>query len=326
VDIVQLLILTRNNDDSRKGFAMIQSIVGAFGNVLSEVFTFVPRLVSFLVILLIGWLVGIGVEKVLTALLHKLGFERLSRRIGMSDMEQRMGIKMDSAQILGKIAFWFIFLIFLVPATNALNLVTISNILNMLVDYVPNIFVAVLVLFLGTILGFFAGDIIRGTKSAARMGHPEIFGNIVRWAIIGFACLIALEQLKIAPALITVLFAAVVGGLALAFGLSFGLGGRDPAQRLLSRGEGRLMSTRPYDPNQIVQQAHSDLAYSEQMGQIPQPSSSEPMSYSSNAPGTQQAVPPEPQGYDNPKGYEKPKGYNNPPTPPHRPQRPSPRS
>jgi len=324
VDIVQLLILTQNTLDSRKGFAMLQSIFGAFGNVLSEVFTFVPRLVSFLVILLIGWLVGIGVEKVLTALLHKLGFERLSRRIGMTEMEQRMGIKMDSAQILGKIAFWFIFLIFLVPATNALNLVTISNILNMLVDYVPNIFVAVLVLFLGTILGFFAGDFIRGTKSAARMGHPEIFGNIVRWAIIGFACLIALEQLKIAPALITVLFAAVMGGLALAFGLSFGLGGRDSAQRLLSRGEGRLLTTRPYNPDQIVQQAHSDLAYSEQVGHIPQSSSSEPMSYSSSPSGTQQAVPPEPQGYDNPQGYDKPKGSDNPP--PRRPQRPSPRS
>jgi hypothetical protein len=310
-------VFTSNKEDPRKGDLMAQSIISAFGNGLSEVFSFIPRLVGFLVILFVGWLVGIAVAKVLTALLRKIGFERLSNRIGMTRMEQRMGIKMDSAQILGKIAFWFIFLIFLVPATDALGVPTISNVLNMLVDYVPNIFVAVLVLFLGTILGVLAGDIIRGTATASKMGHPEILGNIVRWAIIGFACLIALEQLKIAPALITVLFAAVVGGLALAFGLSFGLGGRDSAQRLLSRSEGRLMTSQPYDPNQIVQQARGDLAHTEQVGYNPQASST---AYGGS--GTQKNVPPAPQSYDTSTGYDNP--TSSPQRPPQRPSTPRP--
>jgi len=271
---------------------MIQSTVSAFGNALSGVFSFIPRLVGFLVILFVGWLVGIAVQKVLTALLRKVGFERLSNRIGMTNLERRMGMKMDSAQLLGKVAFWFIFLLFLVPATDALGLPTVSNTLTALVDYIPNIFVAILVLFLGTLLGVFAGDIVRGTTTASKMGHPEVFGNIVRWAIIGFACLIALEQLRIAPDLITVLFTAIVGGLALAFGLAFGLGGRDPAQRLLSRGEGQLITSRPYDPNQIVQQARGDLAHTEQVGYSPQVSSTAPTAYSS-ASGTQQTVPPQ---------------------------------
>ncbi len=278
---------------------MIQSTINAFGNALSGVFSFIPRLVGFLVILLVGWIVGIAVDKALTALLRKVGFDRLSNRIGMTNLERRMGMKMDSAQLLGRVAFWFIFLLFLVPATDALGLPTVSNTLTTLVDYIPNIFVAILVLFLGTLLGVFAGDLVRGTTSASRVGHPEVFGNIVRWAIIGFACLIALQQLQIAPALITVLFSAIVGGLALAFGLSFGLGGRESAQRLLSRGEGRLMAAQPYDPNQIVQQARSDLAHSEQLGYSPSASSTAPTSYGS-VPGTQQTVPPAPQSYDNP--------------------------
>jgi hypothetical protein len=244
---------------------MIQSIINAFGNALSGVFSFIPRLVGFLVILFVGWLVGIAVDKTLTALLRKVGFERLSNRVGITNLERRMGLRMDSAQILGRVAFWFIFLLFLVPATDALGLPTVSSTLTTLVDYIPNIFVAILVLFLGTLLGVFAGDIVRGTTTASRMGNPQLFGNITRWAIIGFSCLIALQQLQIAPALITVLFSAIVGGLALAFGLSFGLGGRDSAQRLLSRGEGRLVTSRPYDPNQIVQQAQSDLTHTEQV-------------------------------------------------------------
>ena len=297
---------------------MIQSTINAFGSALSGVFSFIPRLVGFLVILLVGWLVGIAVDKALTLLLRKVGFERLSNRIGMTNLERRMGMRMDSAQLLGRVAFWFIFLLFLVPATDALGLPTVSSTLTGLVDYIPNIFVAILVLFLGTLLGVFVGDIIRGTTTASKMGNPNMLGTIARWSIIGFACLIALEQLQIAPSLITVLFTAIVGGLALAFGLSFGLGGRESAQRLLSRGEGKLVTSRPYDPNQIVQQAHSDLAHTEQVGQGYTPSqvsSEAPTAYGSSMPGSQQTVPPAPQSYDNPT------------IPPQRPpQRPTPRS
>ncbi len=290
---------------------MIQSTINAFGNALSGVFSFIPRLVGFLVILLVGWLVGIAVDKTLTALLRKVGFERLSNRIGMTNLERRMGMKMDSAQLLGRVAFWFIFLLFLVPATDALGLPTVSSTLTTLVDYIPNIFVAILVLFLGTLLGVFVGDIVRGTSTASKMGNPQIFGNITRWAIIGFSCLIALQQLQIAPALITVLFTAIVGALALAFGLSFGLGGREAAQHLLSRSEGKLLTSRPYDPNQIVQQAHADLSHSEQAGQgYTSPTAS--AAYGSDGP--QQMVPPV-QGYDNPT-----------PPPQRPPQRPIPRA
>jgi hypothetical protein len=283
---------------------MIQAIIGAFSSALSAVFNFIPRLVGFLVILLIGWLVGIGVEKVLTLLLRKVGFERLSERVGLSRLERRIGLRMDASQLLGKVAFWFVFLIFLVPATDALGLPTVSSTLNALVDYIPNIFVAILVLFLGALLGIFIGDIVRNATRNSRIGSPNIFGGIVRWAIIGFSALIALEQLQIAPSLIVVLFTSIMGALALAFGLAFGLGGRESAQRLLARTESNVMVSRPYDPNQITQQARSDLEYSDRLGQQQQSAQRQattpPMSQS------QQTVPPFQQGYTNEPQNQRP--------------------
>lgn len=246
---------------------MLQAILNAFGSALGLIFSFVPRFVAFLVILLVGWIVGYLVQKAVTLLLHKAGFARFAERTGLTRMEQRMGIRMDAARILGKIAFWFIFLIFLIPAANSLGLVTVTNILNNIVDYLPNVFVAVLVLFLGTLLAIFASDLARGATRASRLGNPNIIATIVRWAIIAFAAMIALEQLRIAPSLITALFTAIVAGLALAFGLAFGLGGRDTAQRWLARNESAMLANRPYSPEQIVQQARTDLAHSEQMGQ-----------------------------------------------------------
>jgi len=213
------------------------AILTSFTNALNLVFAFIPKLISFLVILLVGWIVASVVSKAVTFLLRKIGFDRLSERIGLSRLEQRMGLRMDAAGILGKIVYWFIFLIFLVPAVDSLGLTTVSNILNQIIAYIPNVFVAILVLFLGTLAATFVADIVRGATASTNMGNPNMDAAIARWAIMGFVAIIALEQLQIAPALLNELFGAVVAAAALAFGLAFGLGGRETAQRLLNRGE-----------------------------------------------------------------------------------------
>jgi hypothetical protein len=190
-----------------------------------------------LVILIVGLIVASLLCRGVTFLLRKIGFDRLSDRIGLTRLEQRMGLRMDAAEVLGKIVYWFIFLIFLVPAVDALGLTTVSSLMNSLIAYLPNVFVAILVLFLGTLAATVVADIVRGATASTNIGNPNIFAGIARWAIIGFAALVALEQLEIAPALINVLFTAIVGAVALAFGLAFGLGGRETAQRLLNRTE-----------------------------------------------------------------------------------------
>lgn len=219
-----------------------QAILTALANALNLLLTFIPKFLGFLVILLVGWLIASLLSKAITFLLRKVGFDRLANRIGLARMEQNMGVRLDTAGILGKIVFWFIFLIFLVPAVDALGLTAVSGVLNTLVAYIPNVFVAVLVLFLGTLAATFVADIVRGATAAARIGSPNVFAAIARWAIIGFAALVALEQLQIAPSLITVLFTAIVGAVAIAFGLAFGLGGQDTARRWLARGEGTVAS------------------------------------------------------------------------------------
>jgi flagellar biosynthesis protein FliQ len=214
-----------------------QAILNALSNALNLVLTFIPRLIGFLVILLVGWLIATLVSKALTLLLRKVGFDRMSERIGITRFEERMGVKMDSAGILGKIVYWFILLIFLVPAADALGLPAVSNVLNQLVAYIPNVFVAILVLFLGALVATVVADLVRGATASAKIGNPNLFANIARYAIIGFAALIALEQLQIAPALLNELFGAIVAAVAIAFALAFGLGGQETARKLLNRGE-----------------------------------------------------------------------------------------
>jgi len=218
------------------------AILTSFTNALNLVFAFIPKLIGFLVILLVGWIVASVASKAVTFLLRKIGFDRLSERIGLSRLEQRMGLRMDAAGVLGKVVYWFIFLIFLVPAVDSLGLTTVSNILNQIIAYIPNVFVAIVVLFLGTLAATFVADIVRGATASTNMGNPNMYAAIARWAIMGFVAIIALEQLQIAPALLNELFGAIVAAAALAFGLAFGLGGRETAQRLLNRSENTVSS------------------------------------------------------------------------------------
>lgn len=213
------------------------AVLTSLSTALALVFAFIPKLLGFLVILLIGWLIASALSRAVTFLLRKVGFDRVATRIGLSGLEQRMGLRMDAAGVLGKVVYWFVFLVFLVPAVDALGLTSVSNILNSIIAYIPNVFVAILVLFLGTLAATFVADIVRGAMSRSSIGNPNLYANIARYAIMGFVALVALEQLQIAPSLLNILFTAIVGAAALAFGLSFGLGGRETAQRLLNRGE-----------------------------------------------------------------------------------------
>jgi hypothetical protein len=217
-----------------------QAILTSFTSALALVFAFIPKLIGFLIIMLVGWLVARALGKAVTFLLRKIGFDNFSNRIGLTRFEQRMGIHLDPADFLGQIVFWFIILIFLVPALESLGLTSITLILNELISYIPNVFVAILILFLGTLLATVVADIVRGAVATAHVGNPNVFAEISRWAIILFAVLMALTELDIATALVLELFGAIVFGSALAFGLAFGLGGRDAAKRLIESSENAL--------------------------------------------------------------------------------------
>src|SRR6202165_1626397 len=241
------------------------SIVNALNDAVRLILTFIPRVIGFIVILRVGLIIATLVSKALTLILRKVGFDRMANRIGLTRFEQRMNVKMDPAGVLGKIVYWFILLIFLIPAADALGVPAVSNILNSLVAYIPNVFVAILVLFLGSLFATFVADIVRGTVATAKIGDPNVFASIARWAIIGFAALIALEQLQIAPSLINDLFGGVVLAVAIAFALAFGLGGQDAARRWLARGESTVTTAAAQvSAQQIRDNAQNEMRQSEQ--------------------------------------------------------------
>ncbi len=290
--------------------SIVDAVINSFQVALALLFTFVPKLLGFLLILLVGWIVASALAKAVTFLLRKVGFDRIGNRIGLTRFEQQMGLTMDTAGILGRIVYWFVFLIFLVPAVDALGLTTVSNLLGQVIGYIPNVFIAILVLFLGMLAATFVADIVRGATASARVGNPNIFANIARYAILGFVVIVALEQLQIATALLNILFTAIMGATALAFGLAFGLGGQQTAKKYLDRTENTVSAA--------ASQAQVSQMHGQQ--QIP-PYNQQAPTYNQQAPVYNQQA----QGYN-----QQPSTYNQqvPPydqqTPPYNPTVPNP--
>jgi hypothetical protein len=249
---------------------IVTAVVTSFAAALALLFEFIPRLLGFLVIILIGYIVAAALSRAVTFILRKVGFDRIGDRIGLTRLLQQSNIKTDAADVLGKIVYWFIFLIFLVPAVNALGLTSVSTLLSNVISYIPNVFVAILILFLGTLAASVVADIVRGAASGSRVGNPNVLSNIARYAIIAFVAIVALEQLGIATSLLNILFTAIVGAAALAAGLAFGIGGQDAAHRYIDRAEGSLNQTAAQiQAQQNYNQAAAQLQAQQNINQDP---------------------------------------------------------
>lgn len=208
-------------------------IVDAFGRAIGVLFSFIPALIGALIILLVGWIIARIVSAIIARALRALRFDQVMDRTGLPEMMQRAGVRTDPAGLLAGLVFWFIFLIFVVAAANALNVPAITTIVTSIVLFLPNVFVALLILIIGLLLARFVADLVRTALAATTVGGAALIAGIARWAIILFALILALNQLRIGPNIIQTLFASVTFGLALALALAFGLGSRETARDIV---------------------------------------------------------------------------------------------
>ncbi len=126
----------------------------------------------------------------------------------------------------------FIRLIFIELAAEALHLSAITTLVNSIILFIPNLIVALIVVMIGALVANLIAGLVRGGAAEAGFKSPNLLASVARYAIIGFAVLVALNQIGIAATLVNTLFMGLVGAVALALGLAFGLGGREVASQL----------------------------------------------------------------------------------------------
>ena len=220
----------------------------------SDVIAFAPKLLGFFVILLIGWFIAKALSKLANAVLERVGFDGLVERGTLRQAFERN--KTDPSDVIGVVVFWLVFLVALQLAFGIWGPNPISDLLEGLISYLPNVIVAVVILVIAAVLARALTDILEPTLGAVRGG--SIIAKGAGLAILAVGIFAALDQLQVAPAIVTGLFYAllimVVGSMVVAFGV----GGIPIARRWLEQWSGSVERTARDVKGQVQAQAGTE--------------------------------------------------------------------
>jgi hypothetical protein len=196
-----------------------------------SVATFIPKLVGFLLILLIGYVVAKILEKVVNGVLERVGFDRWVERGSLKTALDRT--RFDASDILAKLTFWAVFLIALQLAFGAFGPNPVSDLLHGLIAYLPRVFVAMVILVIAAALAKVATELLTATLGAVSGG--DWIARVAGAAILIFGIFAALNQLLIAPAIVNGLYYAILVAIVGAFIVAVGAGGIPTMRRYWER-------------------------------------------------------------------------------------------
>jgi hypothetical protein len=198
---------------------------------LDELVGFLPRLIGFLIILLIGWLIARAVKAILVKALQSVGVDRALSSGSAGPYVSRAMPDARPSEIIGAIGFWFIFLGAIAIAVSQLGIEALDNFVQAIAAYLPNIVVAILIFVVAGAVAAAVSGLVSRTLGDTATG--KIAGTAAPVLIMGIATFMILDQLNIAPAIVEITYIALLGSVALGMAIAFGLGGRDVAARLL---------------------------------------------------------------------------------------------
>ena len=209
--------------------------VNAFQSLWENFIGFLPNIFGALIVFIIGWIIAVGLEKLVVQIFRVLRLDNALEKMGAGKFFERAGLKMNFAGWIGAFVKWFLIFVFLLAATDILRLQDVAVFLRNVLLYVPNVIVAILILLVAFWLAGVLKKIVFASVSASNIKAAAFLSALTRWAILIFALFAALIQLGIAPGLLQTLVTGLIAMLAIAGGLAFGLGGKDLASNYLSK-------------------------------------------------------------------------------------------
>jgi small-conductance mechanosensitive channel len=204
-------------------------MVESLRNALDVFLSYIPQLIGAIIILIIGYILAKILQAVVSRVLKAVGFDGWMEKGGIKQFLDRAQTRETPATVLGKLVFWFVFIIAIVMATDALGIRQISAVLSQLIAYIPSVIAAVLILILAALLANFLAGIVRGATGS------DLLSNVARYAIIVYAVFAALTQLGIAVQLTAPTFLIILGAVALAAAIAFGFGAQGVARDIVEK-------------------------------------------------------------------------------------------
>lgn len=217
---------------------MVQTWADVFTRSLQNIFygvvDFLPNLLVAFIVVVVGFILGALIKKLIETVVKTLKIDNALRSAGFEEVTRRAGFSLNSGRFLGTLVEWFIVAVAFVTGFEILGLYQVNDFLGAAVlGYLPQVIVAVVIILAAAVIAEIVEGVVAGGARAAQVRSAAFAGRIARWAIWGFAILVALDQLQIASAFVQTLFTGIVLAVAVALGLAFGLGGQHAASSLI---------------------------------------------------------------------------------------------
>ena len=214
---------------------------------IAEIIAFLPRLVGALVVLLIGWVVGVAAARVVTTLTDKV---QLDRMVLDTPLGRIMGGSRDAvSKTFGAITKWFVYALAILAAANVLAIPLLSQWISTAVSYLPAFIAGLAVIILGFVVADFIGDAIMNTRAATQTSYTSWFATGTRMFLYFTAIVIGLDTMGVDVSILYVFANAIAWGLAAAIaigaGIAIGWGGHEYVANNINRWMGRASSGAP---------------------------------------------------------------------------------
>jgi hypothetical protein len=206
-----------------------------------------PAIIAALLVLLAGYFLAKQIEKWVDGVLKRMDFNRMAKEGGLAEAVDRARPYMEPVNAIGKLMFWLVMLVVILLASAALGLESINEMFGLMLSFIPTLIAGIVIVILGMIVGEFVRGLI--VASAGQVEGVPILAKLAKSAVVVIAIFMALQQVGVAEEIVTSAFILILGAIALAAGLAFGLGNRELAAEITRKWyeEGRRRNRRKTD-------------------------------------------------------------------------------
>ena len=210
-------------------------VKGAWEAFAAKIIAFLPMLIGAVIIFVAGLLAARLLKYLIMKLLKLVHLDQAGEKTGLNEFLKKGNVLKPPSEIVGMLVYWFFMILVLIATLDALGLPIVSELLDDVFYYIPNVVAAIIVIVLGILLGNLLSSVVRTAASNAGLAVAEGLGKAALYAIVFFSAVIALVQVGIGADVVESAFVIAFGAVALALAIAFGLGGKDVAAGYLQK-------------------------------------------------------------------------------------------
>lgn len=215
------------------------AILDPLGHLSQQILLFIPNLFAMILILIIGFFISLGIKLFVNLLLRILRFDKVCYRLGFSNVMNKAGIRLKPSELMVKIIYWILLIIFIMLALNALSIRALDMLITQFFLFLPRVITGIVLFIVGYMISIFLERTVLIAAVNAQIKFAKIVSRGVQVLVLLFFLAIAMEQIGIGENIVIASFSIIFGGIVLALAIALGLGGRDLGKEWLEKQFGK---------------------------------------------------------------------------------------